>query len=95
MPSIGSELRRLREDCFLTLKEVSEEVDVSTDFLSKVEKGDRNPSIELIQRLSSFYELPQLIDFYYEVELSKLLHRFDTESEIIVRKDTSHTETNE
>ena len=79
MNEIGSELRRIREDCSLSLKEVCEElkshISVSIDFLSKVEKGERNPSPKLIEGLSEFYELPSLIDFYYTVELHNQLSK--------------------
>lgn len=77
MIEIGETLRRIREDCSLTLKEVCEElkpdVSISQDFLSKVENGFRTPQPELIRGLSKVYELPTLIDFYYEIRLHNLL----------------------
>lgn len=73
MNELGSELRRIREDCSLTLKEVVVElkptISITTDFLSKVEKGERNPSPQLIEGLSRVYELPSLIEFYYHYRI--------------------------
>ena len=70
--SLGSELRRIREDCGLTLKEVSSEIGVTIDHLSKIENDYRKPSLTHINRLSELYELPDLVDYYYEEEITKL-----------------------
>lgn len=70
--SIGSELRRIREDCGLSLKQVSSKIGVSIDLLSKIENDLRNPTPTQINRLSELYELPDLVDYYYEEEITKL-----------------------
>lgn len=77
MIEIGQTLREIRESCSLSLKQISDElkpyITVSIDFLSKVENGYRNPTLQLIEGLSKVYQLPSLIDFYYTVELHNQL----------------------
>jgi transcriptional regulator with XRE-family HTH domain len=60
MNEIGSILRKNREDCSLSLKQLRDElkhyhISVSIDYLSKVEKGTRNPTPQLIEGLSKVY----------------------------------------
>jgi len=52
---IGEELRKLRRYRGLTLSQVSEQTDLSVSFLSDVERGKTNPSLDTLQKLSEFY----------------------------------------
>jgi transcriptional regulator with XRE-family HTH domain len=87
MIEIGSTLREIREGCSLSLKQLSTELKpyltVSIDFLSKVENGYRNPTLQLIEGLSKVYELPSLIDFYYTVELHNQLSEHPNPKKLI------------
>lgn len=55
---IGSTLRRLRKTNQLTLLDVKEATGLSVSFLSDMERGRTNPSIESLQKLASFYDVP-------------------------------------
>lgn len=54
-------LRTLRKQANLTLKEVSEQTGISLSFISEVERGRANPSIETLMRLSAAYGYDCLI----------------------------------
>jgi len=70
-------LRKIREDCSFSLKQVSEglkpEVSISGDYISKIELKSRPLSIKQVEGFSKFYELPTLLDIYYQLELQSLL----------------------
>lgn len=55
---IGMELRRIRKSRRLTLAQVKGGTKLSISFLSDIERGRTNPSLETLNRLSRFYELP-------------------------------------
>jgi len=77
MSDIRPILRRIREGCSFSLEDVSEglkpEISISGDYLSKVERYTRPLTPQLIEGLSKVYELPTLLDYYYELELRNLL----------------------
>ncbi len=58
MMHIGLELRRLRKSRRLTLAQVKGGTELSISFLSDIERGRTNPSLDTLNRLSRFYELP-------------------------------------
>ena len=55
---VGTELRRIRKSRRLTLAQVKGGTDLSVSFLSDIERGRTNPSLETLNRLSRCYELP-------------------------------------
>ena len=58
MKSFGQIIREYRKSKELTLLEVSMKLGVSQALLSKLERGIRNPSKEMLTRLSAFYKVP-------------------------------------
>ncbi len=52
---IGKELKRLREDCGYTQTIVAEYLGIDQTFLSKIENGEREPSVGLIEDLAMCY----------------------------------------
>jgi XRE family transcriptional regulator, regulator of sulfur utilization len=54
---LGSELRRLRKERRLKLIEVSDEAKLSVSFLSDVERGRTNPSLDTLEKLAAFYQV--------------------------------------
>lgn len=54
---IGEELRKLRRYRGLTLSQVSEQTNLSVSFLSDVERGKTNPSLDTLQKLAEFYQV--------------------------------------
>jgi HTH-type transcriptional regulator, competence development regulator len=56
---LGLRLRNLRTQKKLTLHQVSKEVDIDSPMLSKVERGERLPTIEQLQRLCKFFKVAE------------------------------------
>lgn len=51
---VGSRLKVAREAAQMTQEYVSEQIDISTVYLSKIENGKVHPSLERLERLCSF-----------------------------------------
>lgn len=58
--SIGKIIKKLRQDKGLTQEELAEKVDLSTNYLSKVERGLNLPNTE------SFLKMAEILDFTLE-----------------------------
>ncbi|TYR75540.1 helix-turn-helix transcriptional regulator [Rossellomorea vietnamensis] len=65
MQNIGSILRDLRKKNKLTLIELGEKIDFNYSNLSKIERGERKPTFELLESLSDLYGVP-MADFFRE-----------------------------
>lgn len=55
---LGEALRLIRVYHDLKQKQVAERLDISTSYLSEIEKGHKMPSLDLIQRYSDIFGLP-------------------------------------
>src|SRR3954454_12788955 len=55
---VGPRLRRLREQRGVTLSEVAERTGISKSTLSRLENGQRRPSLELLLPLAQTYRVP-------------------------------------
>lgn len=55
---LGEALRLIRVYHDLKQKQVAERLDISTSYLSEIEKGHKTPSLDLIQRYSDIFGLP-------------------------------------
>jgi XRE family transcriptional regulator, regulator of sulfur utilization len=55
---VGQMLRKLRKEQRLTLLDVKERTGLSVSFLSDIERGRTNPSLDSLQKLSDFYDVP-------------------------------------
>lgn len=55
---LGSELRRLRKSQRHTLAEVGEATKLSVSFLSDIERGRTGPSLDTLEKLATFYNVP-------------------------------------
>ena len=53
--SVASNIKRLREEKGLLQKEVAAEMDLGVSHYSKIENGQREASVELLDKLSRFY----------------------------------------
>ena len=58
LAEVGPRLRRLRERRSLTLTAVAAQTGISKSTLSRLESGQRKPSLELLLPLASVYHLP-------------------------------------
>ncbi|MCT2560054.1 helix-turn-helix domain-containing protein [Tsuneonella sp. YG55] len=55
---LGEALRLIRVYHDLKQKQVAERLDISTSYLSEIEKGHKTPTLEVIQRYSDVFGLP-------------------------------------
>jgi len=55
---VGEQLRRLRQDQGRTLRDVSSAARVSLGYLSEIERGQKEPSSELLAAICSALEVP-------------------------------------
>jgi transcriptional regulator with XRE-family HTH domain len=54
---LGQYIKSLRNEQNLTLHQVAKDTDIDMTMLSKIERGERLPTIEQIKRLASFFQL--------------------------------------
>lgn len=50
--NVGERIKALRQDSKLTLRELSQKVDISISFLSDIENGRSNPSLERLKDIA-------------------------------------------
>ena len=55
---VGDELRRLRQDQGRTLRDVSSAARVSLGYLSEIERGQKEPSSELLAAICTALDVP-------------------------------------
>ncbi len=53
---MGNHLRELRKEKGQTLHQVSMSVDIDSPMLSKIERGDRLPTLDQLKRLCQYFE---------------------------------------
>lgn len=85
MNHIGNHLREIRKGWGKTLKELSDYCEVSIDYLSKIEKGDRTPSDQLLKSISKFYSIPydELEELMVSDEVLKLLDEVSDQKSVL------------
>lgn len=54
---LGGRIKQLRTKRGLTLKELGEAIDFNYSNLSKIERGQRKPTIEILESLSSYFKV--------------------------------------
>lgn len=59
MDSLGSRLRKLREERLLTLKKMADILQIDQAILCKIEKGQRKASREQVVRLAQFFNVKE------------------------------------
>lgn len=50
-------LKELRESKKMTQEEIAKEFDITKEYLSMLERGERNPSDKLKERMADFYKV--------------------------------------
>jgi transcriptional regulator with XRE-family HTH domain len=50
--NIGEKMQKLREECKITQKQISLYLNVDQSRISKIENNERNPSIEMLDKLA-------------------------------------------
>jgi transcriptional regulator with XRE-family HTH domain len=56
--SIGEALRLIRSINDLTQKELADELDLSSSYVSELERNNRDPSLSVLQKYAEFFEVP-------------------------------------
>jgi len=57
MLSIGEQIRKLREDQRLPLRKIAAELDIDQSILSKIERGERKATKELIIQIARIFNV--------------------------------------
>ena len=78
METFASKLKTLRLKQELLLRQVAAAVDVDTSMVSKFENGERFPTREQIEKLATFFKVPE-DDFLIEAYSDKLTYDFKEE----------------
>lgn len=78
MKTFGNKLKEIRLAKELLLRQVAAGIDVDTSMISKFENGERFPTREQIEKLATFFKVPEE-DFLVEALSDKL--RYDLSEE--------------
>lgn len=79
--TIGHELRGLRKEQNLQVKEVAEDVGVSSTYISEIERNNKVPSNELIQKIAQVYNIDEQHLFKgFKVIPDSMLYELTTEN---------------
>lgn len=55
--TFGDTVKKLREEKNLTLREVAEDLKIDTSMLGKIEKNNRKPTKQLIEKFAKFFNV--------------------------------------
>lgn len=74
--NIGAYIKGLREQQKMTISKLANISQVSQPYLSQIEKGQRNPSLDIVRKLSKalevdFYDLAWRAGFYTDAEMQE------------------------
>jgi transcriptional regulator with XRE-family HTH domain len=59
--SLGEQIRTLREQAKLSLREVAGEIGIDTSLLGKIERNERQPTKEQIKQMSFFFKINERV----------------------------------
>ena len=65
---LGKRIKSLRKSKGHTQEELAEIIDISANYLAGIERGEANPTLSLLQRLSTGLEIPLSELFHYRPE---------------------------
>lgn len=77
--SIGSQIRKLREDAQMPLRKLASLLDIDQSTLSKIERDERRANVQLLEEVAKIFNVDKkslLVNFYsdlisYEIEDEK------------------------
>lgn len=67
--SVGRRVRQLRNRAALTQEQLAERAQISVSFLSMIERGERAPHLETLEKLAIALEVPVDLLFRLDGEL--------------------------
>jgi XRE family transcriptional regulator, regulator of sulfur utilization len=66
--NIGQGLKEVRLKKGLRQGNFAKQIGISQTFISQIENGSRNPSLDLLQKIASFYQLPLAVLLWFSVD---------------------------
>jgi transcriptional regulator with XRE-family HTH domain len=57
--TLGEQIRTLREEAKLSLREVAEKISIDTSLLGKIERSERQPTKEQIKQVAKYFKLDE------------------------------------
>lgn len=69
MPQLNEALRLLRVFHDIKIKDLAEQLEVSSGFISDLEKGKKNPSLELIEKYAVIFQTSSSALLFFAEEL--------------------------
>ena len=57
--TFGEQVREMREDANLSLREVAEKIGIDTSLLGKIERNERQPTKEQIKQVVKYFKLDE------------------------------------
>jgi transcriptional regulator with XRE-family HTH domain len=79
MENISKKIREVRQKNGNTLEELAKKLNFNTSNLSKIERGIRRPTIELIEQISKIYDVPLTYFFGEKGDVPKELKELGTD----------------
>ncbi|WP_078545732.1 helix-turn-helix domain-containing protein [Litchfieldia alkalitelluris] len=70
---LGKRIKKLRTTKGMTLKELGEAIDFNYSNLSKIERGQRKPTIEVLECLASYFNIH--ISYFFGEERNVVSHQ--------------------
>lgn len=83
---IGNRIKELRKKKELSQEQLSEKADITPNYLSRIERGTENPTLDMFIRLADALEVEiwEMFDFGHDVnrkDLKSLLNKITGEAE--------------
>lgn len=84
--TFGDTVKRLREEKKLPLREVAEALDIDTSMLGKIEKNNRKPTKQLIEKFAKYFKVSDkdlLVAFLSDSIAYQVMDEEDLSSEVL------------
>lgn len=83
--TFGETVKKLREELNLPLREVAEALNIDTSMLGKIEKNNRKPNKQLIEKFAKYYKVSDkdlLITFLSDTVAYRIMDEEDLSNEV-------------
>ncbi len=83
--TFGETVKKLREEQNLTLREVAEALNIDTSMLGKIEKNNRKPTKQLIEKFANYFKVSDkdlMIVFLSDAVAYQIMDEEDLSDEI-------------
>lgn len=84
--SFGKMIKALREKRDLTLREVAYRLQIDTSMLGKIEKDNRKPTKQIIERFSALFDVTEkelTIAYLSDIVVGQVMYQEDVATEIL------------